>query len=103
MLSISTALEINGTLVEQILGFVSQLVTFLLLIALFGAWQEKQLFSQNRLKLIAYSYPALLLIVPFYQYFEYSEQTMPWSYIYMQTLEFLFSLIIASILLKGKK
>ncbi|MCG9682101.1 hypothetical protein L1D31_05915 [Vibrio sp. Isolate23] len=103
LLSISSALEINGTWVEQTLGFASQLFTFLLLIALFGVWQGKKLFSESNLKLIAFSYPILLLIVPVYQYFEYSEQTMPWSYIYMQLLEFLFSLVVASILVKENK
>ena len=102
-LSVTNALNINGTIIEQILGFFSQLVTFFLLIALFGAWKGKKLFHHNHLRLIAYSYPFLLLLVPIYQNFEYSEQEMPWSYIYMQTLEFIFALFILSTLEKETK
>ncbi len=103
MFSISNGIDTFGTIVEQVFGFISQVLTFLLVIALYGKWQGKSLFSNKLTRLIAYSYPLFLVVIPVYQYFEYAEQTMPRSYVYMQTLEFLLAVYISSVLTKEKK
>ncbi|WP_299143552.1 hypothetical protein [uncultured Vibrio sp.] len=103
LISISSALDTLGTTFEQLLGFFAQVVTFFIVIALYGKWQGVSLFNSKIVKVIALSYPALVIITPLYQAFEYSEQRMPTDYIYLQSLEFLFALLIAFVLVKDEK
>ena len=103
LISISSALETLGTTVEQVLSFTAQAVTFFIIIALYGKWLRLELFNSKVTKAIALSYPTLVILTPLYQFFEYSEQTMPTDYIYLQSLEFIFALVIAFVLVKEEK
>lgn len=103
LISISSALDTLGTTFEQLLGLLAQAITFFIVIALYGKWKGLDLFSSKVIKVIALSYPALVIVTPLYQLFEYSEQRMPTDYIYLQSLEFLFALLIAFVLVKDEK
>jgi len=92
-----------GTGFEKIISGINHLMTFLIIIALYGNWKKITLFKYKTLKFIALTYPALVIILPIYQLFEYSEQTMPAADVYQTTIGFLLSITISIILLKEAK
>lgn len=102
-LSLSTALNVYGTWVEQAIAFSAQFMTFFILIALYCKWRDIEIFSDNAILTIAISYPIIVIVKPLYMMFEYSDQTMPSSLFLTQGLEFWLSVFVATVLLKKEK
>ena len=103
VLSLSTALNTYGTWVEQCIEFISQFITFFLIIALYCKWKGIEAFSSRAVFTIAISYPIVVIIRPLYMVFEYSEQTMQTSFLLAQGLDLWLSMFVAAVLLKKKK
>lgn len=102
-LSLSTALNEYGTWVEQVIAFVSQFMTFFILIALYCKWNGVEIFSEKALFVIVISYPLIVVGKPLYMMFEYSEQKMGSSFFFTQGLEFWVSIFVATVLVKKGK
>ncbi|EHH0747613.1 TPA: hypothetical protein ACGUMO_000246 [Vibrio vulnificus] len=98
--SIATALAYVGNGLEKGITFFAQILTFLVVIGLYGVWQDISIFNSSMLRMIALTYPLLVALSSLYPVIEYSEQTVPSSYIYIQGLEFILALFVSSILLK---
>ncbi|EPO2953287.1 hypothetical protein ACT7TX_003484 [Vibrio cholerae] len=103
IISMSTAISFIGNNTEKIITFLSQFVTLLVVVGLFCAWQNTTFISKSFNKFISIAYPTLTVLASLYPILEYSEQTIPSTYIYFQSLQIILSLIIASILLKESK
>jgi hypothetical protein len=102
-IALATALDYIGTTIEQGIQFTSQIMTFYVVIALFGIWKRVEIFSHKSIKIIAVLYPIIILIRSIYPVLEYTEQTIPSDYIFMQSLELIMSLFVAGILLTEVK
>jgi len=103
VLSLSSALNTYGTLIEQFIEFASQFITFFLIIALYCKWKCIEVFSSRAVFTIAISYPIIVIIRPLYMAFEYSDQTMQTSFLLAQGLDLWLSLFVAAILLTKEK
>lgn len=99
-ISLTSALSSFGTTIEQVITFISQAMTFFVLIGLFGIWKKVRVYRYRTWKFLAYSCPSITAISTLYMLIEYSEQTVPSSFIYTQGVEFIFSLVVASIFAK---
>ncbi|EKO3535622.1 hypothetical protein K1L80_002198 [Vibrio fluvialis] len=98
--SLATSLSYVGSSLEKGITFLAQIFTFLVVIGLYGAWKGVPIFSASMYRIVALSYPLIVAVNALYPIIEYSEQTVPSSYIYMQSLEFILALFVSSILLK---
>lgn len=98
--SLATALSYVGNNLEKGITFLAQILTFLVVIGLYGAWQRVSIFSASMFRAVALSYPLIVAINALYPLIAYSEQTVPSSYTYMHSLEFILALFVSSILLK---
>lgn len=103
MISTATALDYFGNSVEKIIQFLTQITTFLVIISLFSIWKKSELIGSRTLKILAVWYPFIGIVRSVYPVIEYSEQTIPTSYIYAQSLELLLALFIAGIFLQESK
>lgn len=100
-ISLTSALDNVGTLFEQLMAFTSQAMTYFVLIGLFGVWQGISVYKKPQVwKGLAYSCPAITIINTIYPMIEYSEQSVPSSFIYTQGMELILSMIVASIFAK---
>ncbi|KUJ00759.1 hypothetical protein [Vibrio sp. MEBiC08052] len=102
-IAVATAFDYIGTTIEQAIQFVTQIMTFYVVIALFGIWKKVDLFTHKSMKMIALLYPTLVVIRTIYPLFEYAEQTIPRTYIFAQSVEIIISLLIAGIFLAEVK
>ncbi|SIO96679.1 hypothetical protein [Vibrio spartinae] len=102
-IALATAFDYIGTTIEQVIQFVSQLMTFFVVIALFGVWKKIDLFTHKSMKIIAVLYPIIIIIRTIYPVLEYTEQTIPRVYILAQSIEVILSLVIAGIFLREIK
>ncbi len=100
LISLSSALTNIGTTIEQVIAFVAQAMTIFVLIGLFGIWKGIRVYKPRTWKLLAYACPALAIINTLYPIIEYSEQSISSSFIYAQSMEFILSLVVASIFAK---
>lgn len=66
-------------------------------------WEKSELIGSRTLKILAVWYPFIGIVRSVYPVIEYSEQTIPTSYIYAQSLELLLALFIAGIFLQESK
>lgn len=98
--SLATSLSYVGNSLEKGITFLAQIVTFLVVIGLYGLWKGLPIYSTTMYRIVALSYPLIVAVNTLYPIIEYSEQTVPSSYLYMQSLEFILALFVSSILLK---
>ncbi|MDW6092030.1 hypothetical protein [Vibrio rhizosphaerae] len=102
-IALATAFDYVGTTIEQVIQFVTQLMTFFVVIALFGVWKKIDLFTHKSMRIIAVLYPIIIIIRTVYPLLEYTEQTIPRIYIFSQSIEIILSLVVAGIFLREIK
>ncbi|QMV13479.1 hypothetical protein [Vibrio spartinae] len=102
-IALATAFDYVGTTIEQVIQFITQLMTFFVVIALFGVWKKVDLFTHKSMKIIAVLYPIIIIIRTIYPVLEYTEQTIPRVYILAQSIEVILSLVVAGIFLTKVK
>jgi len=72
--SIVSGYQYVGDAIEKISNGASVLNSYLILIALFGVYKEKTLFTSNQLRFLAYANIVFMLICYFYPVVKYWEQ-----------------------------
>lgn len=96
----ANALGIVGDYVEQMIGFISPLLMFVVVAVLLAQWQGMELFNKK----VRLALAVLLLIITIIEYvypmLAYSEQTFSPNHTTLLFVEFSINAVIARILIK---
>ena len=92
--------EEYGTLLENLINSVQQFTTIMVMVLLFEKWVYLANKMKNMSNLVAMSHVFITIASPLHMAFEYSEQTMPNSYLFVSFLEISIAIVIAKILIK---
>ncbi|WP_045405715.1 hypothetical protein [Vibrio jasicida] len=95
-----SAIEYWGDYVEKTISFVSSMVTFLVIVSLFGKAKGVTLFTKEQTKTICFVYVFLLVIEQGYPLYIYRDQTLPDDYFFIFSIQLAFNAFIAKVLLK---
>jgi hypothetical protein len=102
MMAISSGFSYVGNVIEQAIHGLSLLLTFLVVIGLFGIWREMKLFKENEITVIAIAYPLVTLMTYIYPLIEYSEQIPPSNWWFTFSVDLIVALFISHILWRNK-
>lgn len=92
------ALDTVGDNTEKVIAFISPLIAFVVIAALIGKLQGKNLFLPIQVKVIAILFVAMTIIEHIYPVFRYSDQTLPSDYWTLFFIQFLLNAYIAKVI-----
>lgn len=101
-MAIASGYSYVGDIIEQGLNGLSLLLTYLVVIGLFGIWRETVLFKPREATLIAIAYPIVTVMAYVYPLVEYSEQTPPSDWWFTFSVDLIIAMFISHILWRNK-
>lgn len=101
-LSSMAAYSVYGDFVEKTIAFLTSLMVFFVLVALFDIYRQGHNLTMKEKKVIAMSFPLLTIIEYVYPVLKYSEQKHS-DYVYPFLMDFTISLLVFTIIWSNVK